>query len=395
MGEFLSPGVFIEEVANAPQTVEAVGTSTAAVVGWTPQGPTDEATFVTGPDSYTRRFGSYTNQSLVPITISAFFSNGGNRAYVVRVVPADAVAASSSIGSTVNDEQIGSTQTGATPVTVTDTLLYPPITAGSVTVTWTKPGTAIASQNIVFSPAENGALLGPFTGTLGSFPITADAITIDWQESAAGRTATLTGTSTIGGTNAADIAAATINRTTGAISITFASGNPPDTNTILLSYRPVGAVDTVTDSAGTFTDTGVVGTIDYTTGAVSLTFTGATIVPYNGSTITADYLGQVWSLAAASKGEWGDDLRLTLTGNDNFFTYGAASVDGAGTYSKFDVTVLQKNSDDVYEIKETYEEVVLDDPADAMYFADVINEGSDLVTIRGSPRHVCWQQGHG
>ncbi len=63
MAEFLSPGVYIEEVATAPQTVEAVGTTTMAIVGWTPRGPVDSATLITGPEGYTRTFGSYTHQS--------------------------------------------------------------------------------------------------------------------------------------------------------------------------------------------------------------------------------------------------------------------------------------------------------------------------------------------
>ena len=380
MAEFLSPGVFVEEVSNAPQTVEAVGTSTAAFVGFTLQGPEDEARLVTSPDAFNRRYGGYTNQSLTQLAVNAFFANGGTRCYVVRVVPSDAVAASGSIYDTVSSEQIGGTQTGSTPVTVTDTLVHVPATAGTVVISWTKYLTA-TSENPVMDPPEDAVTLS-FTTTLANFPLTADVVTLAWAESAVSKTATITGTSTLGGTDAANISSASLNRTSGALTINFAGGHAPDSDSIRVTYKYAAATATVTDDGlGAFTASGVSGTVNYTTGAVSVTFTGAGVVPYNGSTVTASYRGPVWGLTAANKGDWGNDLRVRLAGSPNSLVYGPTTTTDAGTYLKYDLTILQKNSSDVYEVKETYEEVVFNDSADAMYFVDVINNASDLLVV--------------
>lgn len=95
---------------------------------------------------------------------------------------------------------------------------------------------AQSAENPVMSPAENAVLLGAFTATLAHVPMTSAAITLHWLESTVAKSATVTGTSTIGGSNAANLSAATINRTTGALSVTFASGHPPDANSITVDY---------------------------------------------------------------------------------------------------------------------------------------------------------------
>ena len=39
MGEYLSPGVYVEELDNSPRSVEGVGTSAAGFVGLAEKGP--------------------------------------------------------------------------------------------------------------------------------------------------------------------------------------------------------------------------------------------------------------------------------------------------------------------------------------------------------------------
>src|SRR3990172_8906632 len=122
MAEFLSPGIFIEEVNTSGQQVEAVGTSTMATVGWTERGPVDTATVVTGIDDFQRKFGEYTNDSRVPVSVQAFFVNGGSRAYVVRVVPTDSAEGESCITDQILGETLTPVGTGVSPQTMTDTL---------------------------------------------------------------------------------------------------------------------------------------------------------------------------------------------------------------------------------------------------------------------------------
>ncbi len=97
MPEYLAPGVYVEEVPSGSKPIEGVSTSTAGMVGATQRGPVDEPTLVTSFPEYTRRFGGYldhrlfTNRrDLLPYAAEGFFTNGGQRLYVTRVVGPDA-----------------------------------------------------------------------------------------------------------------------------------------------------------------------------------------------------------------------------------------------------------------------------------------------------------------
>jgi phage tail sheath protein FI len=99
MAEYLAPGVFIEERASGPAVIQGVSTSNFGSVAWTPRGPTGEAVLITSFDQFIEQFGSYWANSYIAYAMSAFFQNGGSRAYFVREVPTDAVAASCDIES--------------------------------------------------------------------------------------------------------------------------------------------------------------------------------------------------------------------------------------------------------------------------------------------------------
>lgn len=91
--EFLSAGVFTEEVPSGESAVLGVSTSNFATVGWLPRGEENKAILVTSLADYFRKFGSYWKNSDVPLAMTAFFKNDGARAFVVRVTPSDAVTA--------------------------------------------------------------------------------------------------------------------------------------------------------------------------------------------------------------------------------------------------------------------------------------------------------------
>ena len=98
--EYLSPGVYGIEVkpASAPQTLAA---SIGAFVGWTEKGPADLPKRVRSPEEFARIFGDLSSAGKVPICIRAFFGNGGTDAVIVRVAPSDAVLASATVDSPV------------------------------------------------------------------------------------------------------------------------------------------------------------------------------------------------------------------------------------------------------------------------------------------------------
>jgi phage tail sheath protein FI len=80
------PGVYIEEIPSGVRTITGVATSITAFVGWAPKGPTDKAELVLSWADFERKFGGLDKRSLLGYAVSHFFANGGQRAYIVRLV---------------------------------------------------------------------------------------------------------------------------------------------------------------------------------------------------------------------------------------------------------------------------------------------------------------------
>ena len=60
MGEYLSPGVYVEELDNSPRTIEGIGTSAAGFIGLAEKGPVAGApTLVTSFANFKKIFGGY------------------------------------------------------------------------------------------------------------------------------------------------------------------------------------------------------------------------------------------------------------------------------------------------------------------------------------------------
>ncbi|WP_052864391.1 phage tail sheath family protein [Streptomyces niger] len=85
MSSYLSPGVYVEEVAGGSRPIEGVGTSVAAFVGLAPSGPLNKPTLVTNWTQYVAEFGEFTDGYYLAHSVYGFFNNGGSAAYVVRV----------------------------------------------------------------------------------------------------------------------------------------------------------------------------------------------------------------------------------------------------------------------------------------------------------------------
>jgi len=62
--EYLSPGVYVEEVDRGTKPIESVGTSTLGVLGVSKKGPRNEATLITNWSQYTRTFGEFGDSQL-------------------------------------------------------------------------------------------------------------------------------------------------------------------------------------------------------------------------------------------------------------------------------------------------------------------------------------------
>jgi hypothetical protein len=93
----MSPGVYIEELPSAVRTITGVPTSVTAFVGAAWRGPLNDPIAISSYSDYERRFGGLWRGSLMSYAVQQFFSNGGSRALIVRVVNgADAAASAAS-----------------------------------------------------------------------------------------------------------------------------------------------------------------------------------------------------------------------------------------------------------------------------------------------------------
>lgn len=101
MPEYLAPGVYVEEIPSSNKPIQAASTSTAGMVGLTERGPVNTPTLITSSGAFNRIFGGKLNpqqflNSLdsLPHAAEGFFTNGGSRLYVVRILGGAAQASS-------------------------------------------------------------------------------------------------------------------------------------------------------------------------------------------------------------------------------------------------------------------------------------------------------------
>ena len=99
MPEYLSPGVYVEEVDRGPKPIEGVGTAMAAFVGFTEKADLmrvidgevvtedllNRPQLVTNWSQYVERFGGFVDGAYLPHSVYGYFHNGGSRCYVVSV----------------------------------------------------------------------------------------------------------------------------------------------------------------------------------------------------------------------------------------------------------------------------------------------------------------------
>jgi phage tail sheath protein FI len=108
MAEYLSPGIFLEEVPSVSQTITGVSTSSCGFIGTASMGPVNVCTLVGSYPEYERVFGGMNAESkTLSLSVAAFFANGGSRAFIVRVPRSDAVTADARIQVSHDNEILG------------------------------------------------------------------------------------------------------------------------------------------------------------------------------------------------------------------------------------------------------------------------------------------------
>lgn len=92
MPTYLHPGVYIEEIPSGVKPIEAVGTSTAAFIGYTTKGPVADPILISKWDTYEEVFGGIRDLGKdeegdpMGCGVNSFFLNGGTKTYIVRIV---------------------------------------------------------------------------------------------------------------------------------------------------------------------------------------------------------------------------------------------------------------------------------------------------------------------
>lgn len=87
------PGVYIEETSSGMQPIGGVATAIAAFVGWASKGCIDRPELVRSFAEFTRKCGGLDPRSLLGYSVSHFFANGGQQAWIVRLATGGASAA--------------------------------------------------------------------------------------------------------------------------------------------------------------------------------------------------------------------------------------------------------------------------------------------------------------
>src|SRR5215470_17012374 len=138
MPQYLSPGVYVEEIDAGPKPIEGISTSICGAVGMTALGPTSgKPLLVTSFAEFTRNFGGMLalpdapTQARwndtddgghwwnFPLAVKAFFDNGGQQIYVKRVFASGAVASSATFGHGLAADLAQDAAKGATSVRLT------------------------------------------------------------------------------------------------------------------------------------------------------------------------------------------------------------------------------------------------------------------------------------
>ncbi len=88
MPQYLSPGVYVEEVESGSKPIEGVGTAVAAFVGLAETGPVNQPTLVTNWTQFTDVFGGFLEGSYLAHSVYGYFQNGGGARRPVATVTA-------------------------------------------------------------------------------------------------------------------------------------------------------------------------------------------------------------------------------------------------------------------------------------------------------------------
>jgi len=83
--QYLSPGVYVEEVERGARPIEGVGTAIAAFAGFAEIGPVNKPTFIANWTQFAATFGGFLPGGFLATAVYGYFHNGGGGCYIVRL----------------------------------------------------------------------------------------------------------------------------------------------------------------------------------------------------------------------------------------------------------------------------------------------------------------------
>jgi phage tail sheath protein FI len=95
--EYLSPGVYVEEVDKGTKPIEGAGTACAAFVGFAERGPVNQPTFIPNFTEFVNTFGGFVKGGYLAPAVYGYFQNGGGRCYVTRLPGGEATEAKATV----------------------------------------------------------------------------------------------------------------------------------------------------------------------------------------------------------------------------------------------------------------------------------------------------------
>lgn len=235
------PGVYREEIPQRQRSVQQVTTAIFAVTGYFERGPVEDPRPITSPAELERIFGGVNAKSTSATQVLAFFLNGGGIAYINRVLGAGAQKAKASFTKAIKGEVVTPANGGGS----TTAISYTPGTLGALPM---RPGSVRIRLDEQVD--ETGEVLGSFSGgatsvfgTISNRLIVPGSVSLDIDSN----TYTDDGAGVI--ENNLSVAVGSINYQTGAVSLTVPALSGPDSLTADYTYWP--SVRVLSEQVGT------------------------------------------------------------------------------------------------------------------------------------------------
>ncbi|MDY6892245.1 MAG: phage tail sheath subtilisin-like domain-containing protein [Chloroflexota bacterium] len=83
--QYLTPGVYVEEIDKGAKPIEGVATSVAGFVGFANEGPINYPTFIANWGQFVQTFGEFVPGGYLAHAVYGYFNNGGGSCYVTRL----------------------------------------------------------------------------------------------------------------------------------------------------------------------------------------------------------------------------------------------------------------------------------------------------------------------